>query len=415
MHLLVLTPTSNSSEFFLECLNCVNSLSATRLVIRVIDNLSNDSTLDTLLDFTSPKATLSYISQKDTGPAQALNTGFQLALSDPSVDIVGWLNSDDYYAPGAIDRALATFAADPKLKIVYGLGSHVDESGKDLGAYPTLGPDLAMKDFALGSPICQPTVFFRKEVFAEVGLLDESLKTAFDFDFWFRIFKKYKRSQIGFINQVQAYSRLHSQCLTKRLRQTVALESMQVISRYLGSAPAHWLLTYFDEICERYPFVEEKSSLVEVVKEVLLKAKPYMKASDLAKLVKEMQSDWRLRLSHQQAFANVQPDSWVTKRLVVKLRYSNKGPKTVQLQCRGGWPTEGNLTISITSADGSIEKVKLGTQDEFILNLEAPDTPTEAFTAWVIETKQTFVPAKTIKKSKDNRKLSFKVEALKVI
>lgn len=415
MHLFTIIPSSISDFFIIDALNSVNSSSLTPIAISIIDNCSTDSTLDTLLVFSSPKATLSYISQKDSGPAQALNTGFQLALSDPSVDIVGWLNSDDYYAPGAIDRALAAFAANPKLKIVYGLGSHVDESGKDLDAYPTLGPDLAMKDFALGSPICQPTVFFRKEVFAEVGLLDESLKTAFDFDFWFRIFKKYKRSQIGFINQVQAYSRLHSQCLTKRLRQTVALESMQVISRYLGSAPAHWLLTYFDEICERYPFVEEKQSLVEVVKEVLLKAKPFMKASDLAKLVKQMQSDWRLRLSHQQAFVNVQPDGWVTKRLVVKLRYAKEGPKTVQLQCRGGWPTDSNFTISITSADGSVEKVKLGTQDEFILNLEAPDTPTEAFTAWVIETKQSFVPAKTIKKSKDNRKLSFKVEGLKVV
>ena len=415
MHTNIILPSFNSESFLGESLRAISSSAEIKLSISIFDGCSTDSTLDTLLDFSSPKVNLSYISQKDSGPAQALNTGFELALSDPSVDIVGWLNSDDYYAPGAIDRALAAFAADPKLKIVYGLGRHVDESGKDLGAYPTLGPDLAMKDFAVGSPICQPTVFFRKEVFAEVGLLDESLKTAFDFDFWFRIFKKYKRSQIGFINQVQAYSRLHSQCLTKRLRQTVALESMKVISRYLGSAPAHWLLTYFDEICERYPFVEEKPSLVEVVKEVLLKAKPFMKASDLAKLVKEMQSDWRLRLSHQQAFANVQPDGWVTKRLVVKLRYAKKGPKTVQLQCRGGWPTEGNLTISITSADGSIEKVKLGTQDEFILNLEAPDTPTEAFTAWVIETKQTFVPAKTIKKSKDTRRLSFKVEGLKVI
>ena len=415
MHSLIIIPSYNSDLFVSETLRSIVSSSSGSVSIAAIDNLSTDSSLENFLAFSSSKLTLSYISQKDSGPAQALNTGFQLALSDPSVDIVGWLNSDDYYAPGAIDRALAAFAANPKLKIVYGLGRHVDEGGKDLGAYPTLGPDLAMKDFALGSPICQPTVFFRKEVFAEVGLLDESLKTAFDFDFWFRIFKKYKRSQIGFINQVQAYSRLHSQCLTKRLRQTVALESMEVISRYLGSAPPHWLLTYFDEICERYPFVEEKQSLVEVVKEVLLKAKPYMKASDLAKLVKQMQADWRLRLSHQQAFVNVQPDGWVTKRLVVKLRYAKEGPKTVQLQCRGGWPTDGNFTISITSADGSVEKVKLGTQDEFILNLEAQDTPTEAFTAWVIETKQSFVPAKTIKKSKDNRRLSFKVEGLKVV
>ena len=392
----------------------MQSTAADALSICVIDNCSTDNTLDLALQ-SSSKALLSFVSQKDSGPAQALNTGFALALADPAVEIIGWLNSDDYYAPGAIDRAIAAFKANPKLKMVYGLGRHVDEHGKDLGAYPTLPPSLDMKQFSQGSPICQPTVFFRKEVFAEVGLLDETLKTAFDFDLWLRIFKKYKRPQIGFINQVQAYSRLHSQCLTQRLRQTVALESMQVVAQYLGFAPAHWILTYFDELCERYPFVEEKPSLVEIVKAVLLKAKPFMKANELAKLVKTLQADWRLRLASPQAFVNVQPDGWVNKRMVVKLRYAQKGLKTVQLQCRGGWPTDGALHLKITSADGSIEKVKLGTQDEFILNLEAPPTSTEGFTAWVIETKQSFVPAKTIKKSKDTRPLSFKVEGLKLV
>ena len=415
MHLTVITPSFNSATFFADCIKSVKSASADSLTICTIDNYSTDSTLDILLAFSSPKLSLSYVSQKDAGPAQALNIGFKLALEDPSVDVIGWLNSDDYYAPGAIDRALELFKANPKLKIVYGLGRHVDENGKDLGVYPTLTPDLAMKDFSLGSPICQPTVFFRKEVFNEVGLLDESLKTAFDFDLWFRIFKKYKRPQIGFINQVQAYSRLHSQCLTKRLRQTVALESMQVISRYLGSAPAHWVMTYFDELCERYPFMEEKPSLVELIKVVLGQAKPFMKATDLAKLVKELQSDWRLRLSHPQAFVNVQPDGWISNRMIVKLRYAKKGPRTVQLQCRGAWPTDDNLSIRITSADGSVEKVILDSQDEFVLNFEAPNTTSEAFTAWVIETKQSFVPAKTIKKSKDTRHLSFKVEGLKVL
>jgi len=277
-----------------------------------------------------------------------------------------------------------------------------------------LPPSASIKKFADGSFICQPTVFFRREVFDEVGLLDESLKTAFDLDLWLRIFKRYRKNQIGFINRVQAYSRLHDQCLTKRLRQTVALESMQVIAKHLGSAPGHWILTYFDELCERYPFIEEKESLIEIIKEVLQKAKAFMKPAEFAQLVKTLQNDSRLKLANSQAFVDVQPDGWVSKKLIVKLRYKKGDKRTLILKCQGGWPTESNIHLTIRSATGEVEKITLGSQDEFLLTLEAPETNTEAFTAWVIETKQSFVPAKLQKRSKDTRKLSFRVDALSV-
>ena len=136
-------PASNSSVYICDSLQSISSCSCDDLTLFVIDNLSTDQTLAQLLSFRSPGVSLEYVSQQDTGPAQALNTGFTMALSSDA-EIVGWLNSDDYYAPGAIDRALAAFAADPKLKIVYGLGRHVDENGKDLGAYPTLPPSTTV-------------------------------------------------------------------------------------------------------------------------------------------------------------------------------------------------------------------------------------------------------------------------------
>ena len=64
---------------------------------------------------------------------------------------------------------------------------------------------------------------------------------------------------------------------------------------------------------------------------------------------------------------------------------------------------------------GEVEHVKLGSQDEFVLTLEAPETPTEAFAAWVIETRQSFVPALHNKRSKDHRKLSFLVQGLELV
>jgi len=408
MSISFIIPTCNSQGFLSFTLSKIIFSHNVAQETILSDRVSTDASLNIFNVLSSGR--LKFISELDAGAAEAINKAIYISKHR----IIGWINSDDVYAPGAIDRALKLFESNPKLKIVYGLGRHIDAAGKDLGAYPTLPPSASIKKFADGSFICQPTVFFRREVFDEVGLLDESLKTAFDLDLWLRIFKRYRKNQIGFINRVQAYSRLHDQCLTKRLRQTVALESMQVIAKHLGSAPGHWILTYFDELCERYPFIEEKESLIEIIKEVLQKAKAFMKPAEFAQLVKTLQNDSRLKLANSQAFVDVQPDGWVSKKLIVKLRYKKGDKRTLILKCQGGWPTESNIHLTIRSATGEVEKITLGSQDEFLLTLEAPETNTEAFTAWVIETKQSFVPAKLQKRSKDTRKLSFRVDALSV-
>ena len=203
----VIIPTFNSDAFLTECFESVCSqLSKSKSQspsIFFIDKVSTDLSFSRCISFATSNIKVRLISQHDNGPANAINSGLAMALADPSVGIIGWLNSDDLYHPLSFDRAIAAFKKDPKLKIVYGLGSHIDVAGKDLGAYPTLPPTASIKSFSAGSFICQPTVFFHKEVFAEVGLLDETLKTAFDLDLWLRIFKHYRKNQIGFINKVQ--------------------------------------------------------------------------------------------------------------------------------------------------------------------------------------------------------------------
>ena len=151
------------------------------------------------------------------------------------------------------------------------------------------------------------------------------------------------------------------------------------------------------------------------MKQILAKSKSFIAPAEFEELVKDLQLDWRLRLANKQAFVNVQPDGWVSKKAVVKLRYSAEDPRILRLVCKGGWPIEGYLNLKITSSNGTVEKVKLGSQDEFTLILEAPRTESNAFVIWTIETTQTFIPAQTIKKSRDNRALSFKVEALSLV
>jgi len=87
------------------------------------------------------------------------------------------------------------------------------------------------------------------------------------------------------------------------------------------------------------------------------------------------------------------------------------------LKCSAAWPrtlANKKINLQIKSADGSIDKVQLTGDDEFLLHLEVLESRSTTHTAWVIETRQFFVPSKTLKRSRDGRKLSFRVDQCSV-
>lgn len=239
----VVMPSMNQPQFIDEAITSVLSQDYPNIELIVADGGSRQDTLDILARRQSQDRRLRYFSRPDRGPAHALND----AMSAVRGAVIGWLNSDDLYAPGAVNRAMVVMAEHPRTLMVYGQGQHVDQHGRLIGTYPTLPPSTPISKFSEGCFICQPTMFLRRSVRILLGTLDERLKAAFDFEYWLRAFCAFP-NRIGFVNEVQAMSRLHDDCITMRMRRTVALEGMQVLARHLGSAPIEWLLTYADEL-----------------------------------------------------------------------------------------------------------------------------------------------------------------------
>ena len=239
----VVMPTLNQADFINAAIDSVLGQDYPAIELIVADGGSTDGTLELLKSRQATDSRLRWFSQQDEGPAEAINN----ALSKARGTIIGWLNSDDLYAAGAVSRAVNCMQLDGGLLMVYGQGQHVDGEGQYLSDYPTLPPSTSVKQFSEGCFICQPPVFFKRTMPLLLGQLDESLKTAFDFDFWLRAFIAFQ-ARIGFVNEVQAYSRLHEDCITLRMRRTVALEGMQLLAKYLGYAPKEWLLTYVEEL-----------------------------------------------------------------------------------------------------------------------------------------------------------------------
>lgn len=273
----VVMPSLNQGRFIETAIDSVLCQGYSHVELIVADGASTDDTVHRLARHAQADRRLRWFSEPDTGPADALNK----ALARVRGTVIGWLNADDLYAPGAINRAVNAFEENSHWLMVYGHGEHVDVDGQVTGRYPTLPPQTPYLTFAEGCFICQPTVFFKRTMVVLLGNLDESLKTAFDFDYWLRAFSFFPE-RIGFVEVVQASSRLHDGCITLRNRRRVMLEGMQLLSARLGVSPQHWVLTYADELRSSGLSAAEHAAEIG---SFLSEAKPYLDETDFRQLL----------------------------------------------------------------------------------------------------------------------------------
>lgn len=246
----VIMPSFNQAGFIEQSVASVFAHDYPNIELIVADGASTDGTVDVLARLSQRYPGLDWISEKDRGPADALNKALKRARGQ----YIGWLNSDDLYTPGAIGRAMAAFEANPDWIMCYGHGEHVDEGGRPLGRYPTRTPEVGLRGFMNGCFICQPSVFFKQTMPLLLGPLDEGQKTSFDYEYWMRAFRAFPE-RIGFVDAVQAQSRLHDGCITMRMRRTVAVEGVRLSHAYFGEAALHWLTTYLEDVA-RLPAAE---------------------------------------------------------------------------------------------------------------------------------------------------------------
>ena len=401
----VVMPSLNQVQFLEVAVHSVLEQDYPNIELIVADGLSTDGTIQLLVKLQAKFGVrLKWTSQKDGGAAEAVN----FAISQANGQVVGWLNSDDVYATGAVSAAMTYFAKHPAHQMVYGEGRHIDMAGVAISKYPTKPPSTLLDAFADGSFICQPTVFMRREALSDVGLLDANIKTAFDFDLFVRFFKRYQR-HIGMLKRVQAYSRLHGSCMTQRLRKQVALDGMRVVAKEIGAVPEHWFWTHIDEMCDSYPSGPDALPLMKQLEAFLKDARVYYTADALKSIIERLKTDARFRLAKPNLYANVQPDAWANKQMQVKYAWEGKPALAVLVRCVAPWPEPANLRLRVCTPNGEVQKSSVEVPDEFVLRFEVPKTEQSGLIVWVVKTTQGFVPAKYDTKSKDRRKLAIKV------
>ena len=150
----------------------------------VMDGGSTDGTVEILKQYPH----LKWVSEKDGGQSDALNKGIAQATGD----VICWINSDDYYAPGAFEAVRRHFAANPESAMLCGNEVVVDELDRvTKHAPPRLRREMLQKPWVGGTSVFQQGVIFRREVWENCGPIDAGLCYAMDYDFFLKATARY--------------------------------------------------------------------------------------------------------------------------------------------------------------------------------------------------------------------------------
>jgi glycosyltransferase involved in cell wall biosynthesis len=175
----IVTPSYNQAEFIEETIRSVLLQGYPDMEYIIIDGGSTDGSIEIIKKY-EPWLTY-WISEQDRGQSHAINKGFKKA----SAQIYAFINSDDYYLPGALGSVAKNFNSNVGLWV--GTTLQVGVDGVLRGE--RIAPSLDFDDVADWQKnwFRQPGCFFSNSVFEKVGGINEQLEYALDFDLWLSI------------------------------------------------------------------------------------------------------------------------------------------------------------------------------------------------------------------------------------
>ncbi|MGB6299881.1 MAG: glycosyltransferase family 2 protein [Rivularia sp. (in: cyanobacteria)] len=174
----VITPSFNSANTIEKTiLSVLNQQRIYPLEYIVIDGGSTDNTCEIIQNYANNID--KFISEADSGAYDAMNKGINLA----SGEIIGIINSDDWYLENAIKTVEAEFDKHPDIDILY---SPIENYYKDEYIATFIPGELEKLSirFTLNHPSC----FIKKSAYIAAGLYDLKYKITADYDLILRLF-----------------------------------------------------------------------------------------------------------------------------------------------------------------------------------------------------------------------------------
>src|SRR5512140_2808807 len=231
----IVTPSFNQAQFLEATLRSVLEQDYPNIEYLVVDGASTDGSVEIIRRY-ADRLTW-WVSEKDSGQSEAVNKGLQRVKGQ----IVGWLNSDDVYLPGAISAAVAAFSAHPAAGLVYGDAIAIDAEGRQFNLMRAR--QYTLTDLMAFNIICQPAAFMRRSVLERVHYLNPAYHLLMDNLLWMNMAQV---APIFYVPQTWAAARYHDQA-KNRTRGAAYGQEARILIADLKSRPEFSELIRSDE------------------------------------------------------------------------------------------------------------------------------------------------------------------------
>lgn len=190
MKISIITTTYNSDATLKDTIESVLKQTYQNIEYIIIDGASKDNTTSIIKEYELQfGGRLKWISEHDKGLYDAMNKGIYMATGD----VIGILNSDDFFTSNHIIQKIATtFINNKELDAIYGdiHFVHPDNLQKCVRYYSSKVFKRGL--MRLGFIPAHPSFYIRRECFDKYGLYKTDYKIAADFEFLLRVIYKQK-------------------------------------------------------------------------------------------------------------------------------------------------------------------------------------------------------------------------------
>lgn len=199
----VVVPCYNAARFVAETVQSVLGQTLRDLELIVVDDGSRDDSAVVVRRQADPR--LRYVHQANAGVSAARNTGIAAAAGT----YVAFLDADDTYLPGNLERKVAYLGARPAVPLVYSSEIVFDsDSGREVERTSGKGGRLLneLLEMRPGMIYSPSSVVVRRDVLERIGGFDPKLSTSADWDLWIRLAVE---GEFGYIEEPLVRYRRH--------------------------------------------------------------------------------------------------------------------------------------------------------------------------------------------------------------